>query len=129
MSDDIYRRLADKPWLYPLETSVYEIPERVKEFGDDLCVVYNSIRGKYEIHSTENIGSTHCFSVPTDQLDCRVLDMVRQYDLRTRGKQIFREMESHNERLERLEYQRRQRELRAMAMDVRRDFAKLAWEM
>ena len=112
-----------------METSAYQIPERVRTFGDDLFVVFNSVRQKYEIHSTENIGSTHCFSVHLDQLDCRVLDMVREYDIRTRGKQVFRDMERHNERLERLEHQRRQNELRDAAMDARSAFAKLAWEM
>ena len=54
---DLVNRLNDrrKRKQYSLvEDNVYDIPRRLKEYDPSMFVLYNHIRGTFEVHSTDN---------------------------------------------------------------------------
>lgn len=125
---DVYYSLIGKPHLEPIFTSVYGIPERAREVDPDIFIVRNTKRKVFEIHSLGNKGDTFCFVVPHKELDARTIALVRKGNLKTRGKAIFREMDEHNERLERSNERQRDNEINAIAREMKPYFAKYAWE-
>lgn len=128
--EEIKRRLWGKHYLRVLETSAYQIPERLYEYDPDLFVVFNIRSQKYEIHSLANKGNTHCVTVPWDQLDVRAIELFAKGDQRRRSfKEIIREIDEYNEKLERRHEKYRRDELNAMAREVRPVFKRLAEEV
>lgn len=84
-----------------ISDSVYEIPQRLKEYDKSFFVVFNKRNGKFEVHSHDNLWNTYCFTVPFDELDQRTLDIVMKNDTKNIGpKDIERELNNHNERVE-----------------------------
>jgi len=124
----INERLRGKHHLRPLFTSTYFIPERLSEYDPNLFVVFNTKKQRYEVHSLANKGDTFGFVVPLNELDYRTLYLARKNNLRTRGKQIFREIDEANEKLERSNARQRDNEIRAIAEELKPVFAKVAWE-
>ncbi len=121
-------RLQGKPHLQPVFSSVYFIPERLREYDADLFVVRNSKKQRFEVHSLANIGDTYGLTVPYPELDARTITLVQKNNLAAHGRTIFREIDQHNERLARSLERARQNELRALAEEVKPAFAKVAWE-
>ena len=101
------RRYSDHPYLIEVETNVFDIPQRVKAYDSRMFVVRNTKRNTWEIHSTENVGDTYCFTVPYAQLDCRTLDKIRENDIRNRGDNIFKEMAAQEEAREKADARER----------------------
>lgn len=97
--DNIRHRLKGKPYLLPMFTNVYRIPERLRAMDNQLFVVFNVKSQRYEVHSLANKGSTFSLLVPFRELDARTEEYVRKFDLRARGEVIYREIDEHNERL------------------------------
>lgn len=84
-----------------VEDSVYEIPKRLKEYDESFFIVRNHKTKKFEVHSTDNIFSSYCFTVPFDELDQRTIDIVIKNDTKNKGaREIEREIDEHNEKLE-----------------------------
>lgn len=125
--DHIYDRLQGKPHLIPVFTNVYRIPERLKELDENFFVVFNTKKQMFEIHSLANKGDTYGITIPLQELDARVFPIVRRANLRVRGKEIFREIDRHNERLKKSNERRNRDEIRALAGEVKSAFAKMAW--
>mgnify|MGYP001269110300 FL=1 len=126
--ESIRERLRGKPHLIPVFSNVFDIPERLREYGENLFVVFNTKKQYFEIHSLANIGNTFCFTVPLGELDARTLYLVRKNNLKTRGKEIFREIDEYNERLEKANQNRRKDEIRDVAEKVHPAYKKLGWE-
>lgn len=83
------------------EHGVYNIPQRLKEYDESFFVVYNTKSKKFEVHSTDNLFSTYCFTVPFNELDSRTIDLVKKNDTKNKGPQdIEREINRHNEKIE-----------------------------
>ncbi|MFQ6752143.1 MAG: hypothetical protein ACLRFL_01070 [Clostridia bacterium] len=55
---------------------VYNISNRVKCIDRDYYVVYDTIKMKYEVHNSSQIGSSYCLTLPYDALDVRALDYI-----------------------------------------------------
>ena len=55
---------------------VYDIAKRIKSIDRDYYMVYDTIRMKYEVHNSSQIGSSYCLTLPYDTLDERVLSYV-----------------------------------------------------
>ena len=126
---EIEDRLRGKPYLMLIETSVHDVPERVKEHDPDMFVVWNSMKKRYEIHSLANIGDTFGMHVPFECLDYRTVFAVKKSDQKIRSvKEILREMDEHNERLTAQNEKDRRNEVNAMARELRPVFKKVAWE-
>lgn len=63
-----------------LNTDNYFICERLREIDISYFVLYNLITKKYEVHSSQQIDNSYCFTVPYKVLDARTID----YALKTR---------------------------------------------
>jgi hypothetical protein len=125
--DEIYDRLQGKPHLRPIFSSVLSIPERVKEHNKDFFVVFNTEKQWYEVHSLANIGDTFCMNIPLNELDSRVLRLVRKQNIRVRGKKVIDEMLEHNARLEKSNINTRRDELEQVAKYIQPQVKKMAY--
>ncbi len=126
--DQIHGRI--KPYLIPIEHSLYDIPKRLEEIDSDLFVCLNTKTQRFEVHSLGNKGTTFCFSVPYDELDVRTIEVFRRSNLKTRSiKEIIWEMDRENELRERRNEARRRSEINAWAREHRSEFKKAAEEV
>ncbi len=125
----IYDRLRGKTHLRPIFTSTLEIPERLREMDPNYFLVFNTKTQKYEVHNLAHKGNTYGVTIYYEELDYRTLYITRASDLRVRGKNLFREIDEHNERLEKSNERQRRNDLRAIAGEMKPYFAKAAWEM
>ena len=121
-------RLQGKPYLEPIFSDCYDISRLLREYDEQLFLVWNVRRQKYEIHSLGNRGLTYACDVPDNRLDSRVLTELRRGDLRLRGEKIWREIDAHNEYLQKSAENRRRDEIIDAAECMQSSFAKLAWE-
>ncbi len=55
---------------------VYNIANRIKKIDRDYYVVLDTIKRKYEIHNSSQLGSSYCLTLPYDDLDARALDYI-----------------------------------------------------
>ncbi len=126
---EIIYRIADKPYLEIVETSVLKIPEQVEDIDRDFFICRNTKDRQFEIHSLGNREKdTLCVILPIQELDGRVVEMVRRGNVKTRGMKIFNEMEQQN-RGKREEIRNNFRNnINAVARETRPLFAKYAWE-
>lgn len=63
-------------------------------------IMFNTINGRFEIHDASQRGGTLACTLPFDRLDARTLGYVLHYR-RERLEKTLRDIERHNERLER----------------------------
>ena len=61
-----------------LASDVYNISKRIKEIDKDYYIVYNTSKGKFEVHNSSQIGSSYCLTLPYNALDERTLKFVRK---------------------------------------------------
>lgn len=54
------------------------IAQRLKEIDPTYYIVYNIEKHQYEVHSTDQLGSSYCFSVKYPSLDERTIDYARK---------------------------------------------------
>ncbi len=128
--EEIKHRLIDKPHLIPVFTNVYHIPERLRAYDSNLFVVFNTLKQWHEVHTLANKDrDTFGLCIPYSELDARAEYLVRRNNIRVRGKEIFREMDEHNEKLERSIERAKKNEREAVARDIRPVIKKLAWEL
>lgn len=126
---NVSERLQGKRHLQPIFSGGnYDITRRLREYDPALFVVWNSRRQKLEIHSLNHMVNTYACDVPNNRLDARVEEEVRRGDIRVRGGIVFREMDEHNERLERSQEQARRNELMGIAEEMHPFFRQLGWE-
>lgn len=120
--------VSKNPHLFHIKSDVFGIAERLKEYDDNIFVLYNAKTQKYEVHSLDNKGNTFCFNVPFRQLDVRTVDFVRKFNVRTRGTAIFKEMDEINAKLEKSKERQRRNDIRGIAEKMAPHFKKFAWE-
>lgn len=128
-AEQISKRIAEKQHLILVETSVHNIPERLAEYDPDLFLVWNCKKRQYEIHSLANTTDTFCLHIPYNELDARVLLVVKRSDAKVRGHRVlFDELDKHNELLEKANESKRTDEIRGTAEAILPAVRKLAWE-
>ncbi len=84
----------------PLTSHALDIPQRLKEILPTAFIMLDRATGRYEIHDEAQTGGTLACVLPFDALDARTIGYVRRYR-RERLEQTAREIDAHNERLER----------------------------
>ncbi len=126
---EIKDRLTGKPHLMPVYTHVYNIPERLRSNDPNLFVVFNAKTQKYEVHSLANKGHSLSLVVPFRELDARVEEFVKKYDLRRHGKKIYRDIDEHNEQLERSIERDRRNRAEGLADELYKPIRRMAWEV
>jgi len=93
-------RLQKKHYLEPVFYGAHDMTRLLREYDEQLFLVWNNKRKQYEVHSLGNRGSTFACDVPGNRLNSGVIDMIRRGDLRLRGYAVFDEVDRHNERIE-----------------------------
>lgn len=82
-----------------IENDLFDINARIKEIEQGYFIMYNTARGKYEVHHKYQPFDTYCLTLPYDSLDARAVEHV----LKTRtqnAEALFEEMERQNAVLE-----------------------------
>lgn len=67
-----------------LITDVYDISNRIKEIDKDYYIVYNTQKGKFELHNSSQGNTTYCLTIPYSELDERTL----KYAMQTKSENI-----------------------------------------
>jgi hypothetical protein len=123
---EVRYKIRHKPRLIPVFTSSHSIPERVYEYNPRLFLCYNCVKERFEVHNLDQLES-YCADLPYKALDARTVRWIWQNDLRMHGKEIFRQLERHEETMEK----RKQREWHNWVEDVAKEtrsmFAQDAW--
>lgn len=57
---------------------VYNISKRIKDIDKSYYIVFDTSKQKFEIHNSNQIGSTYCLTLPFNELDERCLGYVRK---------------------------------------------------
>lgn len=98
-----------------VETDMHDIARRLREYDPTYFILRSKTDGRYEIHNTENIGSTYCMVIPWPVLDERTLDLVRKTDTHRIGVKIRqREIEEEERKAE----EAREKELKTAASNM-----------
>ena len=84
----------------PVLSNAMDIPARLKAMRESFFVMFNARTQRFEIHDAAQTGGTLCCALPFDELDARALEYARCYRAE-RLCETAREVEAHNERLER----------------------------
>lgn len=78
---------------------VYNIAKRIKSIDRDYYVVYDTSKQLFEIHNSNQVGSTYCLTIPYNQLDERALKLVRK-NQSANIDEILEQIENDNKHLE-----------------------------
>ncbi|MDD4565734.1 MAG: hypothetical protein PHE79_09720 [Eubacteriales bacterium] len=101
MNSNIDMVLLTRPWLRLIENDVYHISKRIKDIEPGYFICYNTLRGAFEVHSSDNKGfDTYCFKVPYSELDYRTLQLCRETNLAMHGDMIYKKMKEENARID-----------------------------
>lgn len=85
---------------FVVKNDLYDIAKRLKEIDDGYFIFYNYRKGRYEVHSTKQVGSSLALVVPYNTLDGRTLTLVRRTSIERMDK-IMEENRRKNARIER----------------------------
>ena len=83
-----------------VKTSALNIPERLKQIDKGYFLVFNHRSKEFEVHHREQRDNTFCLNIPYKELDVRTLELVKRTRMEY-AKQIFKEMEENNLKIER----------------------------
>ena len=75
------------------------VSNRLKEIDPSYYVVFNTIKGKYELHSNNQIGCSYCLTSPYDGLDERLIDLAKK-TRRNNLSNLLSEIDRENEKLQ-----------------------------
>jgi hypothetical protein len=86
------------PGLLPVDSNVFNIPERLRQIDPGYFVMFNPRNQTFELHH-EGQDFTYCLTFPFDELDGRAIDYVQETRIERLGA-IRRQMDAHNEKVE-----------------------------
>ncbi len=86
-------------------SDVFNISKRIKNIEKSYYVVFDTSTSKFEIHSSSQIGSSYCLTVPYDCLDERTLKFVRSTQTKNL-EEILEKLDNDNKLLESAEKSR-----------------------
>ena len=86
-------------YLKIIKDDLFGIANRLKEIDDKYFVVYNTKVNRYEVHNGRNVGDTLSVVCPYDELDARMLRLVKRTRVE-RATSLLAEMEANNKKLE-----------------------------
>lgn len=70
--------------IFKVFHDVYDIAKRIKEIDRSYYIVFNTSKEKFEVHCSQQIGSSYCLTLPYPCLDERTL----KYVLKTKSANI-----------------------------------------
>lgn len=83
------KHIRNKPHLKLITESVFDIPNRLKEYNEHLFVVYNVESKRYEVHSTDNKAYDDTQCIVTPKLDFRTLKKIKANDIAKQGRKFL----------------------------------------
>ncbi len=107
--------LSKRKRLRLIENDTNHIAERIRDIEDGYFILQDNVSGDYEVHSTENIGDTYCFTVPYDSLDARTLEYCRYTST---GRNAVAIIEKKNERIQRSAERSKKNDLHDRSMEL-----------
>lgn len=73
------KRLYEKSKHFKvIDRHISRVPERLKELDAGYFVLWNSIKNRFEVHNSDQRGSTLAFTTDFDELDNRTLIKARR---------------------------------------------------
>lgn len=120
--------ICRKPHLFLVEQDVQDISRRVSEYDEDMFVVFNADKQKYELHSLES-HETYQMTFPFKELDARALRHIWENDIRVHGRSIFRNVERSEDEFKKRKDRDYRNWVRDVAAETQNMFAKDAWTM
>ena len=84
---------------FQINHDVYNISNRVKDIERGYYLIFNTSNQKFEIHSSTQIGSSYCLTLPFEKLDERTLTYVRS-TMSKNIDEILNKIENENNILE-----------------------------
>lgn len=126
----IKSKISNKPWLILIQNDVYNVAERLNKYDNNIFVLYNKKKNKFEIHTIDNKdGLTHCITSPYNCLDYRIINKVISGDNKKKGKLFFEDIEKHNKLIEEVENIREKNIISDMTSAMSRYVKGMAYEM
>lgn len=123
---EVNEKIQYRPRLIPVFSHTHNIPERLYDYNPRLFLCFNRVSQKYEVHHLDQPDS-HCFNVPFDELDARVIRHVWMNDIGVHGKEIFRRVAKSEEEWERRKEREYRNWVRDVAAETKSMFANDAW--
>ena len=74
------------------------VQARLQEIDDGYRVFYNTLKSRFEVHNVKNKPNTLVLVSPYDELDSRLIKLVRSSRVE-RASEIFREVEENNRKI------------------------------
>jgi hypothetical protein len=84
------------PYLSLISSDLYDISGRIRDIEPGYFIVRNHKTGKFEIHSTDNIGDTYCLTLPYAELDARALSYCAERCISRGGYKRVLDIDKHN---------------------------------
>ena len=85
--------------LIEIKSDVMFVSNRLKEIDPSYYLVFNTIKGKYEVHSNNQIGCSYCLTYPNDALDERLLELTKK-TRRQNLSELLKQIDLENEKLQ-----------------------------
>ena len=84
--------------LIELKHDALFVSERLKEIDESYYLVFNTIKGKYEVHSNAQNGCTYCLTCPNQGLDERLVELTKK-TRRENLNELLKEIDKENEKI------------------------------
>jgi hypothetical protein len=123
----VLEKIQYRPRLTAVFTSTHDIPEQIYDYDNDLFIVYNNVKDKYELHSLQQEVDSYCMTVPFKQLDVRFMRWMWKNDIRVHGNDLMREMDHNEDEYKKMREREQKNWIEAVAKETQSMFAKDAW--
>jgi hypothetical protein len=111
-----------RPHLTWISHDLYDISGRIRDMEPGLFIMYNRIKERFEVHSTDNKGiDTYCFTVPHKELDARTLADCAERCVSRGGYERLLAIERHNRLLGERRKRRFERDITDASLEAARD--------
>ena len=84
---------------------VYNIANRIKDIDSGYYIVYDTSKGVFEVHNSDQCDTTYCVTLPYNTLDVRTLEYVNKTRV-TNIENILEDIDRENMRYENAEKSR-----------------------
>ena len=96
--------------LIEIKSDAMFVSQRLKEIDPSYYLVFNTLKGKYEVHSNNQIGCSYCLTCPNDALDSRLVELTKK-TRRSNLNELIRQIDLENEKLQKQNQQKLMEEL------------------
>lgn len=84
-----------------IESDVFDIVNRIKNIDENYFILFDCSKQKYELHNKSQL-NTYCFTLPYENLDNRIFDMINYTNVCNIDK-IIEDIDKNNTETERIQ--------------------------